>query len=55
VAKAAYVRDSAIGLLLTREFRGDGVRVLMGTRAAFAIGAGLGLALGLFTSLRRRR
>jgi hypothetical protein len=55
VSRAARARDSAIGLLLAREFQGEGVRVLMGTRAAFAFGAGLGLALGLLAVLRRRR
>jgi hypothetical protein len=55
VSQAAHVRDSAIGVLLAREFHGEGVRVLMGTRAALAFGAGLGLALGLAAFLGRRR
>ena len=55
VSDVAHVRDSAIGLLLTREFHGEGVRVLMDTRAALAFAAGLGLALGLAALLGRRR
>jgi hypothetical protein len=55
VSRVAHARDSAIGLLVAREFRGEGVRVLLGTRAAFAFGAGLGLALGVLAALRRRR
>ena len=55
ISKTAHARDSLIGLVLAREFRGDGVRVLMGPRAALAFGAGLGLALGLLGGLRRRK
>jgi hypothetical protein len=54
VSKTASARDSVIGLLLAREFQGEGVRVLMGPGAAFAFGAGLGVALALLGILRRR-
>jgi hypothetical protein len=54
VSKTAHARDSVIGVVLAREFHGQGVRVLMGPRAAFAFGAGLGLALALLATLRRR-
>ena len=55
VAKHVRARDSAIGLLVAREFTGEGVRVLLGTPAAFAFGAGFGLAVGLLTLLAQRR
>jgi hypothetical protein len=55
LAKTAQARDSAIGLLLAREFHGEGVRVLIDSRAAFAFGAGLGLAVGLTALLRGQR
>jgi hypothetical protein len=55
VSKSTHARDSLIGLVLAREFRGDSVRVLMGPRAALAFGAGLGLALGLLALFRGRR
>jgi hypothetical protein len=48
------VRDSAIGVLLARDVQGEGVRVLLDARGALALGAGLGLALGLLSALRRR-
>ncbi len=51
-AGSARVRDSAIGLLVTPHFEGEGVRVLMGPRAAFAFGAGLGLVLTVVRLLR---
>ena len=54
-AKTVRVRDSAVGLVLAREFHGEGVRVLLGMRAALALGAGLGLGLTLFAAMRRRR
>jgi hypothetical protein len=49
-----HVRDSAIGVLLTGRFEGQGVRVLMGPQAAFALGAGAALVLSLFGLWRRR-
>jgi hypothetical protein len=52
-SKAVRARDSAIGLVLARELHGEGVRILMGPRAAF--GAGLGLALALFAAAHRPR
>jgi hypothetical protein len=55
VGRAVEVRDSAIGVLLTPNFRGQGVRVLMGPKAAFAFGAGVGLVLSLVGFVRRRR
>jgi hypothetical protein len=55
VARTAHARDSAIGLVLARELKGENVRVLAGPRAAFAFGAGLGLALALVAAVRRRR
>jgi hypothetical protein len=51
---SVHVRDSAIGLLLTPRFEGQGVRVLMGPQAAFAFGAGVALVLGLLGLWRRR-
>src|SRR5262245_15829705 len=42
---SVHVRDSAIGLLLTPHFEGQGVRVLIGPRGAFAFGAGLAVVL----------
>ena len=48
------VRDSAVGLLLTGRFEGQGVRVLMSPQAAFAFGAGAALVLSLFGLWRRR-
>jgi hypothetical protein len=53
IAKEAEVRDSAIGLLVTRRFEGHGNRVLMGTPAAFAFGAGMGVVLWLLGRWRR--
>jgi hypothetical protein len=49
-----HVRDSVVGLLLTPRLEGDGVRVLLGPRAAFALGAGLAFGLGLLGLWRRR-
>ena len=47
------------GVVLARELQGEGVRVLMGPRAAFAFGAGLGAGVGVavacLRALRRRR
>lgn len=54
-SKTVHARDSAIGLVLAREFQGEGVRVLMGPRAVLAFGAGLGLALALVAVARRPR
>jgi hypothetical protein len=51
---SVHVRDSAIGLLLTGRFEGQGVRVLMNQKAAFAFGAGAALVLSLFGLWRRR-
>ncbi|HMH48975.1 MAG TPA: hypothetical protein VK548_01985 [Candidatus Acidoferrum sp.] len=48
------VRDSAVGLLLTGRFEGQGVRVLLSPQAAFAFGAGAALVLSLFGLWRRR-
>jgi hypothetical protein len=48
------VRDSAVGFLVAREFKGEGARVLFGPQAAFAFGAGVGLVLALLRLLRRR-
>ena len=48
------VRDSAVGLLLTGRFEGQGVRVLMSPQAAFAFGAGAALVLSLSGLWRRR-
>ena len=53
-SRTIRARDSAIGLVLAREFYGDGVRVLMAPRAALAFGAGLGFALALVAGLRRQ-
>jgi hypothetical protein len=49
-----YVRDSAVGLLLSPRVEGQGVRVLMNPQAAFAFGAGAALVLSLFGLWRRR-
>ena len=54
-SRTIRARDSAIGLVLAREFHGDGVRVLMAPRAALAFGAGLGLALALVAGIHRPR
>jgi hypothetical protein len=54
VAKTVEARDSAVGLVLAREFHGEGVRILMGPRAAFALGAGVGFGLAVVTAWRRR-
>jgi hypothetical protein len=51
---SVHVRDSAIGLLLTPRFEGQGVRVLMGPQAAFAFGAGVAVVLSLIGLWRRR-
>ena len=53
VAESVTARDTAIGLLVTREFHGDGNRVLFGPASAFAFGAGAALALWLLSRLRR--
>jgi hypothetical protein len=45
---SVHVRDSVIGMLVTPRFEGqEGVRVLMGPRAAFAFGAGVAAVLYL--------
>ena len=54
VGGSVHVRDSAVGLLLTPHFEGQGVRVLLGPQAAFAFGAGAALVLSLFGLWRRR-
>jgi hypothetical protein len=51
--RAIAVRDSVIGLLVTPRLEGQGVRVLLGPRAALALGAGVGLVLGLLGLWRR--
>ena len=51
---SVHVRDSAIGLLLTPHFEGQGVRVLLSPPAAFAFGAGAALVLSLVGLWRRR-
>jgi hypothetical protein len=51
---SVHVRDSIIGLLLTPRFDGQGVRVLMGPRAAFAFGAGMALVLSAWRVWARR-
>ena len=51
---SVHVRDSAVGLLLTPHFEGQGVRVLLSPQAAFACGAGAALVLSLFGLWRRR-
>jgi len=51
---SVHVRDSAIGLLLAGHVEGQGVRVLMNQKAAFAFGAGAALVLSLFGLWRRR-
>jgi len=51
---SVHVRDSVIGVLLTPRFEGqEGVRVLMGPRAAFAFGAGIAAVLYLVGSWYR--
>ena len=51
---SVHVRDSAVGLLLTPHFEGQGVRVLLSPQAAFAFGAGAALVLSLFGLWRGR-
>ena len=51
---SVHVRDSAVGLLLTPHFEGQGVRVLMNQKTAFAFGAGAALVLSLLGLWRRR-
>src|SRR5262249_39769420 len=48
------VRGSAVGLLVTGHFEGQGGRGLLGPHAAFALGAGAALVLSLFGLWRRR-
>src|SRR5262245_38613858 len=55
VSKTAHVRDSAVGLVLARQFHGEGIRILMGPRSALAFGAGISLGLVALAALRRRR
>jgi hypothetical protein len=55
VSKTASARDSVIGVVLARQLHGEGIRVLMGSRAAFAFGAGLGVAFACLRILRRWR
>jgi len=50
---SVHIRDSAVGLLLTPHFEGQGVRVLLSPQAAFAFGAGAALVLSLFGLWRR--
>ncbi len=48
VGGSVHVRDSVIGMLVTPRFEGqEGVRVLMGPKAAFAFGAGVAAVLYL--------
>src|SRR5439155_20448259 len=54
LARQAQVRQSAIGILVANEVKGDGLRVLISVRSAFAFGAGLGFAAALLRLLRRR-
>jgi hypothetical protein len=54
LARQAQVRQSAIGILVANEVKGDGLRVLINVRSAFAFGAGLGFAAALLRLLRRR-
>jgi hypothetical protein len=54
VAGTVTARDSAIGFLVAREMKGEGVRVLFGPAAALAFGAGFGLAVAALGWLRRR-
>lgn len=51
---AVHVRDSLIGLLVSPRVEGQGVRVLVGPRSAFALGAGVALGLGLVGLWRKR-
>ncbi len=51
---SARAQDSAVGLLVTLKLEGDRNRVLFGPAAAFAFGAGVGLALWLLGRLRGR-
>jgi hypothetical protein len=51
---SVHVRDSVIGLVLSPRFEGHNVRVLVGPRGAFALGAGVALGLGLIGLWRRR-
>jgi hypothetical protein len=55
VTGEARVRDSAIGLLITPRFEGDGNRVLFGPQAALAFGAGVGLVLTVARLVLGRR
>ena len=52
---SVHVRDSAIGVLLTPHFEGQGVRILMGPQAAFAFGAGLAVVFGVLRFWSRHR
>jgi hypothetical protein len=52
---SVHVRDSAIGLLLTPHFEGQGVRVLMGPQTAFAFGAGAALVFSILRFWSRHR
>ena len=54
VAGEVTARDSAIGLVITPRFEGEGNRVLFGPATAFAFGAGVGLVMLLARMLRRR-
>src|SRR5215813_2243456 len=54
LARQAQVRQSAIGILVANEVKGDGLRVLINVRSAFAFGAGLGFAAAVLRLLRRR-
>jgi hypothetical protein len=53
VGGSVHARDSVIGVLLTRQVEGTGVRVLIGPQAAFAFGAGLAVVLAVFRLWRR--
>ena len=55
IAGDARVRDSAIGLLITPRFEGQGNRVLFGPTAALAFGAGVGLVLTIARVVLGRR
>jgi hypothetical protein len=52
--RSVHVREGVIGLLLTPHLEAQGVRVLVGPRAAFALGAGVVFALSLLGLWRRR-
>jgi hypothetical protein len=54
VGGSVQVRDSAIGLVLTPHLEGQNVRVLIGTPAALAFGAGAALVFSLIGLWRRR-